>query len=246
MYRVIDVSSILFRFFFAIPEKFSANGLMINGLFGFCRFLNKILSEESKVILCLDKCKNNFRKELNPNYKQNRKKLDSSLFEQLNLLEEICEKSGITVLYSDEFEADDLIGSITHQIEGKHMIYSTDKDFMQLCNDNVHVCNPFTKEIFDSQKIFIKYGIFPKDFALYLAMMGDKSDNIKGVMGVGPKFAQKIILEGMEKYKNQFDFSDLPLNLELTTIKKNIFIDKNKFRNFSNEEWKKNIKFLGF
>ena len=232
-HAIIDGNSIFMRYFYAIPEKFNSDGIPVNGLLAFCRFILNFIGEYSplSILVVFDKCYDNFRRQINPEYKANRTKLCTSAKDQLNLSFEFCQKSGIPVEFHSQFEGDDLIGSFIHQnpLE-EFVVMSTDKDLCQLVQNNVYIFNPFTKTIIDQDFVYTKYNVPARHFHLFLALTGDSSDNIKGIPGVGPKTAAKI-LSHLSDYEDihqvmpmfsKYDFSDWNTQLQLTCINKDV------------------------
>ena len=230
---IIDGNSIFMRYFYAIPEKFNSDGIPVHGLLAFCRFILNFIRDynPSSVLVVFDKCYNNFRKQISPEYKVNRTKLSDSAKDQLNLSFEFCQKSGIPVEFHSEYEGDDLIGSFVHQNPSEEfIIMSTDKDLCQLVQSNVYIFNPFTKTLIDQDFVYTKYNVPARHFHLFLALTGDSSDNIKGIPGVGPKTAAKI-LSYLSDYDDihkvmpmfpKYDFSDWNMQLQLTCINKEV------------------------
>lgn len=233
---LLDSNSIICRYFFAIPEMFTEDGINVNGLFGYCRLIKDIISnnqnEEFAIIATFDRCSQNFRKDICENYKKNRKKADSSLIVQLGLAEEFCRNIKIPVEYHLNYEADDIIASIVSKYEEKNEIFilSTDKDLMQLINEKVKIFNPFSKQIIDKEAVKEKFGLFPEDVGLFLALCGDSSDNIKGIAGVGAKTAVNIINKTkdpdvMKREFPKFDFSELDKMISLTKLNTDYEVD---------------------
>lgn len=232
-HMVVDGNSIFMRYFYAIPEKFNSDGIPVHGLLAFCRFILNIIKEYNpmSLLVVFDKCYDNFRRQLNPQYKANRTKLSNSARDQLNLSFEFCQKSGIPVEYHSEFEGDDLIGSFIYQNPMEpFIILTTDKDLCQLVSSNVYIFNPFTKTIMDEEFVYTKYNVHAHQFHLFLALTGDSSDNIKGIEGIGPKTAAKILsnlsddraIENIIQMFPKYDFSDWNMQLQLTCINKEV------------------------
>lgn len=218
---IIDMNAIVCRYFFALKEDFHKTPQ------AFFSMLKRFIKDKYYIIACFDKCSNNFRKKIFTPYKQNRIKGNENLYIQLAILEQICKDIGIPVYSHDEYESDDLIGSICFQNKDYFTtIMTTDKDLYQLIDTQCVIYNPFTKQIIDRVKLYEKYELSPEDFALFLALTGDSSDNIPGIKNIGPKKALGLI----KTYSNianmiaieQFDFSNLNLMIELTTIKTDI------------------------
>lgn len=257
---ILDSNGIICRYFFAMPEYFTEDGLQINGLFGYCKLIKDIIEKNKKceIIATFDKCSKNFRKEINPEYKANRKKSDSNLTLQIKLAEDFCREVNIRTLFDLYYEADDIIASVADQCQNLEkydeiIVISTDKDLMQLVNEKIKILNPFTKTTFDRNSVIEKFGIEPEQINLYLALCGDSSDNIKGIAGVGQKTAVKIIqnsrnpLEMQSKYP-KYNFEALEFMLSLTTLKKDFIFDMSEnflinVSDFNNALRKLNLNF---
>ena len=206
MYIVIDGNGILFRYIFAIKEEmYDSDGILVSGVFGFCRMLLKLIQQRSSGIsIAFDKCKNNFRKVICPQYKSNRQYINKNLWAQVDRVIEFCRIANISCYTSDEFEADDIIGSIVSQNSQENFrIIAVDKDFCQLVSERVQFFDPFKKQIICKDTIFQKYGVPPRKFDLFLTLCGDSADNVKGVVGIGPKTAAKILkdIESLDQLK---------------------------------------------
>lgn len=196
MYILIDGNGILCRYIFAMKEQFyDSDGFIVSGVFGFCRLLLKLIKENTHgIYIVFDKCKNNFRKLIDPQYKANRPKSEHNIWAQVDRMIEFCKLANIPFCFSDIFEGDDIINSIVFQNpETQFKIIAIDKDFYQLISERVYIFQPFNKEIITSDTIIQKYGIPPNKFELFLTLCGDSSDNIKGIRGIGPKTATKIL-----------------------------------------------------
>jgi DNA polymerase-1 len=237
---IIDGNSIICRFFYGMPERKSPDGINVNGLFGFIRFLlnfinENILSTEkpAKIIVCFDKARNNFRKNILPSYKQNRKTPCENFFHQIKLCEEMCEHFNIPVDYHNEYEADDLIATYCEKFSSDDsreiIVISNDKDLLQLVSDdkNIKLYNTAKKQYFNEYHVKNLMNVLPSQIPDLLAITGDASDNISGIFKIGPKTAVKLL----EKYKNleniiifhkdpKFDFTTGRLFLKLTTLSK--------------------------
>lgn len=227
---VIDGSSILFRYLFALPEMTTADGIIVQGLMGFCSAIMSIIKKNKGMhfFVAMDKCSQNFRKESFPEYKQNRKKINMNVREQIDLSIEFCRMTGIPVEYHANYEADDIIASFVASHPSKNfVVVSVDKDLCQLIKENVVVYNPFKKTIMNKEKVLEQYGVPPEKFDLFLALCGDSSDNIPGIDGIGPKTAAKILqkFSTIEEIKNnvkEFNFDTLEHMLLLTKLRTDV------------------------
>jgi len=202
---IIDGNSLLNRAYYAMQKPMmTKQGLYTQGVYGFLNMLAKIQKdyEHGYIAVTFDMKSPTFRHLEYAEYKAGRKKMPPELAMQLPLLKEILSAMRITMLELDGFEADDLIGTITKKAEGEGLfplIITGDKDELQLASDKTKVI--ITKkgisefEIYDKNAIIDKYGFTPAQFIDYKGLMGDQSDNIPGLPGVGEKTAQKLLLE---------------------------------------------------
>ncbi len=224
--QLLDSNSILMPCAYALPEMVSPDGLIVNGLFGYCRCVLNLLQDHGNCVIALfDKCPKNIRKQILSTYKQNRPPLNLGIKIQIELATEFCRQIGIPIEYNDYYEADDIIASYARKNHHKLPVevYSIDKDLYQLVNDNTTIVHPFKKIKIDQQYVFNKYGVYPKEFHIFLSIVGDSADNIPGIKGIGPKTAANMI----RKYPNrsdwpkifkQFDFSNLDQMIQLTNL----------------------------
>jgi DNA polymerase I len=202
---LIDGNSIICRYFYGLPERKSPDGLNINGVFGFSRFLYNFLHQEItknrpdfSVIICFDKAKNNFRKTILSTYKGNRKPFPENFFQQMRLCEEVCEYFNILIDYNDVYEADDLIATyckkFKHVVQNIYVL-SNDKDLLQLVTSGITVLNVAKKKYFNTNTVKNTMQIFPSQIPDFLAIAGDASDNISGIFSIGPKTTIKLLNE---------------------------------------------------
>lgn len=218
---LIDGNNILHRAYHGLPLLKTKDGRYTNAVYGFLKMLQKILEQEkpTHVAICFDKGKNTFRHRKYPAYKAQRKPIDPELLEQMPLMREVLEWNGYVCLDSDEYEADDLIGTLAVKTarEGDNaVIFSGDKDLLQVLGDRISVVSG-KKQLTDLVKtdeshFREKYGIAPVQLIDLKGLMGDPSDNIPGVMGVGEKTALKLIT-AYDSVENLYDHIDeLPKN----------------------------------
>lgn len=203
-FLVIDGSSLLHRAFYALPPLTTRSGVNTGAVYGFCNMLGKLLEEVNPkwLAIAFDKSRKTFRTEIFSDYKGQRKPTPSELKEQFPLARKVLEAMNITVLELDGYEADDIIGTFAvHADKDAEVIVVTgDKDELQLLDSRVKVY--FTKRgISDIKKYDVAAfkedyeGLLPKQLIDLKGLMGDASDNIPGVPGVGPKTALKLICE---------------------------------------------------
>lgn len=149
------------------------------------------------VAVCCDS-PSNWRKELEPSYKANRPPRDSAAFEQMRLVKETFAKDGLLVWEAESFEADDVLATACRAaVKAGHevVVASADKDLTQLVEHGVSWASPKTGELLTRDGVRTKFGVWPEQMRDYLAICGDSSDNVRGVQGVGPKGAIKLLEE---------------------------------------------------
>jgi DNA polymerase-1 len=199
---ILDAINFLFRSYYAIPPMTTPNGVCTNALYGFIRSLGKILADFSPdyIVAVFDGPDNKkSRTALYEFYKSHRKGMPEDLFPQLGLALDFCSVYGIPVLEIPGVEADDVIGSIvrwasTHSIHS--YICTSDKDLCQLVSPSVSLVHAHKDNLLvDSQKVEELFGVKPSQIVDYLALIGDASDNIPGIEGIGPKTAVALLQE---------------------------------------------------
>ncbi len=221
---LIDGNAILHRAFHALPPLNNKDGKPTNAVYGFFSMLFKIIEDlkPEYLVVCFDRAKPTFRKNLYVGYQAKRPKMSDDLSPQFDFVHKALDKAKITHFGIDGYEADDLIGTISKQAVGKNLeviIVSGDRDLLQLVNAHVLMLAPvvgITKMIlFDEVKIKEKYGLKPAQFIDYKALVGDASDSYPGVAGIGPKTASDLLnkYETLENiYKN---IAELPESMQL-------------------------------
>jgi DNA polymerase I len=201
---IIDGNSIANRAFYALPLLSSANGLHTNAVFGFTTMLLKVLDEmkPTHILVAFDAGKIVFRHQEYKDYKGGRQKTPGELSEQFPYIRELLDAFDIHHYELGGYEADDIIGTMTQQAEEQQIpavIVTGDKDMLQLVSENVHVA--LTRkgiseiEWYTPQTIKEKYGLTPGQIVDLKGLMGDASDNIPGIPGVGEKTALKLLHE---------------------------------------------------
>ncbi|RTZ58387.1 MAG: 5'-3' exonuclease, partial [Gammaproteobacteria bacterium] len=199
---LLDGSSYAYRAHYALPPLKTKNGFPTGAIFGFLRMLLAILKEKKPAYagVVFDTPKKTFRKKLFENYKAQRRKAPDELKRQLPVIKELVGLLGIPTLEVEGFEADDVIATLCKEFSQKGwqiVVYTPDKDMAQLLSlKGVRLINPLNGEEITPQKVEEKFGVKPHQIPSYLALVGDKSDNIPGVEGIGPKKAKEIL----EKY----------------------------------------------
>jgi len=225
---LVDGSSYLFRAFHAMPELTNSKGQQtgaVKGVINMLRTLERQYSE-SEIIVIFDAKGPTFRHEQYTEYKAHRPPMPDELREQIAPIHEIIRAKGLPLLCVEGVEADDVIGTLAaeatlHKIEC--VISTGDKDMAQLVNEHVQLINTMKNEIMDIDGVNNKYGFGPDRMIDYLALMGDKVDNIPGVPGVGEKTATALIagLGGLDEiYSHLDDIAGLPFRGAKTMAKK--------------------------
>lgn len=204
---LIDGNAILHRAFHALPPLNNKDGKPTNAVYGFFSMLFKIIEDlrPEYLIVCFDRKKPTFRKEMYVGYQAKRPKMSDDLVPQVNIVHKALDSAKIAHFGIDGYEADDLIGTFSKQGAEKNLqviIVSGDRDLLQLINSRVLMLAPIvgiTKmTLFDESKVREKYGLNPAQFIDYKALVGDSSDNYPGVTGIGPKTAADLL----NKYQN--------------------------------------------
>lgn len=201
---IIDGSSLLHRAFYALPLLNTKKGLYTNGVYGFLTMLYKVREDYNPDYLCVafDKKGPTFRHKEYVEYKGTRQETPSELSQQFPLIKEILGLMNITTMEMNEFEADDIAGTwarIGEENSLECILVTGDKDYLQLASDNTKVIitkKGITETVeYNREKIVSEFGIEPKQFIELKGLMGDKSDNIPGVPGIGEKTGLKLLYE---------------------------------------------------
>lgn len=247
---ILDGHSLMNRAFYALPPLTNADGLHTNALYGFTSMLFKMREEiKPDYIVCtFDRKAPTFRHEEYKDYKAGRKKMPPELSEQFPTLKELLKLFAIDIFEIDGFEADDLIGTLAVFAENKDIevfIVTGDRDALQLASDNINVMitkkGITEKEVYNKKRMIEELGVTPNQFIDVKGLMGDSSDNIPGVPGIGEKTAYKLIqqygsienvlqnidnIQGNKIKQNLIDFSEQAIfSKKLATIITNVPID---------------------
>ncbi|MCP3030546.1 DNA polymerase I [Halobacillus sp. A1] len=235
---LIDGNSIAYRAFFALPLLNNDKGVYTNAVYGFTTMLLKILEEDNpdRILVAFDAGKTTFRHSTYSEYKGGRQKTPSELSEQFPVLKELLDAFDIRYYQLDQYEADDIIGTLATQAEKEKFevkVISGDKDLLQLVSDHVKVS--LTKkgitnvETYDPPFMEEKMGIRPDQVIDLKALMGDSSDNIPGVPGVGEKTAVKLLTQFdtlSNVFENLTEVSGKKLKEKLENHKDDAFMSK--------------------
>ncbi|MCB1615392.1 MAG: DNA polymerase I [Pseudomonadales bacterium] len=236
---LVDGSSYLYRAFHALPTLTTSSGQHTGAVRGVISMIRRLHKDypASPLAIIFDAKGKTFRHELFPAYKANRPPMPMELREQIEPIHQLVKAMGLPLLAIEGVEADDVIGTLAHEAtrKGIEVIISTgDKDMAQLVSEHVTLINTMTNTRFDREGVIEKFGVAPEQIIDYLALMGDKVDNIPGVDKCGPKTAVKWLNEYSsldklienshevkgkigENLRNSIEF--LPLSRELATIK---------------------------
>lgn len=195
---LVDGSSYLYRAFHALPPLTNSHGQPTGAIYGVINMLKKLLTDyqPDHIAMIFDSKGKTFRDELYTEYKANRAAMPDDLRLQVEPLYELIRAMGIPLLVIDGVEADDVIGTLALQaVQHQHaVIISTgDKDMAQLVNDHITLINTMNNTQMDKNGVMEKFGVRPEQIIDYLTLIGDSSDNVPGVPGIGPKNCDEII-----------------------------------------------------
>ncbi len=206
---LIDGFNLIYRAFHGSPKFTSADGSPTGGIYMTLKMLKSIRKKLDLDfgLVVMDSKKATFRDALDENYKANRKPMPDDLKLQMGSIQEGMGILGWPQITADGVEADDVIGSIaSYAAQRGHEVFivSSDKDFRQLVDDQIKIVDTMNDIIYDRQMVFDKMGIYPENVRAYLSLLGDSSDNVKGVDKVGEKTAVKLLtqygsLEGVKE-----------------------------------------------
>lgn len=242
---LVDGSSYLFRAFHALPPLVSSRGQPTGAVKGVINMIRALIKShgDSNIAIVFDAKGKTFRNDIYEEYKAHRPPMPDDLRSQIEPIHKIIRAMGLPLLIVEGVEADDVIGTLARQAEKQKvptLISTGDKDLAQLVDANVTLVNTMTNEVLDIEGVEKKFGVGPERIVDYLALMGDKSDNIPGVPGVGPKTAVKWlnefgsmegIIENAESIGGKIgerlreNINLLRLSHELATIKDDVELD---------------------
>jgi len=243
---LIDGSSYIYRAYHAIRSLSTRSGFPTNAIFGFANMLLKVLRDNNPTYaaIVLDAPGPTFRHEIYPDYKANRPPMPEDLALQIPRIDDLIEAFRLPSIRIQGVEADDIIATLANRYArevDKVVIISSDKDLMQLINDKVLMLDTMKDRWIDEEAVMEKFGVRPSQVVQVQALMGDPSDNIPGMAGVGPKTAGKLIakyghIEGLlehsrevggkvgEKIPHQME--ELRTSLSLVTLRDDVPVDQ--------------------
>lgn len=217
---LVDAPGYIHRAWHATAPLHTSTGQPVNAAFGFTRMVLKLLSEmqPTHIAMCYDLNGRAGRQQVLPEYKTHRPKVDNELSSQYGLIDRISTALGISSLMYDGWEADDVIATVSKRAidSGDTVtIVTSDKDFIQLLRPGVAIFDPVKAQYIDSQYVMNRYGISPDRMIDYQSLIGDPTDNVPKVPGIGPKTAAQLI----NKYGNILNILENMASIEPKKIK---------------------------
>ncbi|MBN2830317.1 MAG: DNA polymerase I [Candidatus Cloacimonetes bacterium] len=198
---LIDGTALLYRAYFAFIKNplINSKGQHTSAIFGTINSFLRLLevTKARNLVISFDRKEATFRKEISADYKANRPPMPDDLISQVKPVQEFFSMIGMDEISLAGFEADDVLCTLAESYRDKYdiVLVTGDKDYAQMVQDGVVVFDPKKEEYIDREMVINKYGITPEQFIDYLALMGDASDNIPGVKGIGPKGASALLQE---------------------------------------------------
>lgn len=197
---IIDGYGFVFRAFHSLPPLSRADGTPVGAVYGFTNMIIKLLAslEVSHIAVVFDSGSKSFRNEIYPAYKANRPPCPPDLIPQFPIIRQAAESMDLPILEKVGFEADDLIATLakkSYEDNFEVLIISSDKDLMQLVNDKIHMYDAMKNKMIGIKEVEEKFLVGPGKVLDILALMGDASDNVPGIKGIGPKTAAELIKE---------------------------------------------------
>jgi len=231
---LIDASAYIYRAYHAIAPLTNKSGLPTHAVYGFTNILLRVLREKAPkfIGIAFDVRDPNFRHEMYQAYKANRPSMPDDLACQIPYIKEIVAAHNFACLERQGYEADDLLASAAKKLAAQGhpvIVVSGDKDLLQLVSETITVWDPMRDVFMNPAAVQKKYNIPPQQLLDFFALMGDSSDNVPGVAGIGPKTAEKLIneygsLEGL--YQNIETLSQAKLKEKLLASRENAFLSR--------------------
>lgn len=233
---IIDISNYIFRAFFAIRPLHAPDGTPVNAVYGVLSMLHNLIVkyQPTHILVARDTKEGSFRKEIYVEYKANRSEPPDELVPQFPLVDELIKVLGLPEIKAPNYEADDIIGSVATQWKNDFdeiLIASGDKDLMQFVDGPIKMLDTMKEKTYGREDVKEKMGVYPEQIVDYLSLIGDTSDNIPGVDGIGPKGAQNLIeefgtleniLANVDKVKNKRSQTALAANPDSAILSKKL------------------------
>ncbi len=228
---LVDASGYIFRAFHALPPLSRADGTPVNAVYGFTTMMMRLREkkEDAIILIIFDSGRYTFRSQLYDQYKAHRPPPPPELVPQFALIREATTALGFKVIEAAGFEADDLIASycrIVRERQWPVTIISSDKDLMQLVGEGVEMLDPIRQRRIGRDEVIEKFGVPPEKVAEVLALMGDSSDNIPGVRGIGPKTAAELIIQYGSVEQLLMQLSTMPVGKRRQILEESVDILK--------------------
>ncbi|MBL6785608.1 MAG: DNA polymerase I [Rickettsiales bacterium] len=245
---LIDGYGFVFRAYHSLPPLKNPQGVYVGAVFGFANMLHRMIKKypDDKIIILLDAGQKTFRHDIYKEYKANRPPAPEDLKPQFPLIRDTAEAFNLTTIEKDGYEADDLIAALSYEAEAMNhevTIISSDKDLMQLIRKNVNMFDPMKNKTIGSEQVYEKFGVMPNQICDYLSLLGDSSDNIPGVKGIGAKTAATLLntFNNLDNIYNSIDQIEKPrIQKLLNEGKENAYLSKElidltkpRFQNFN-------------
>ncbi|MCE7897946.1 hypothetical protein DCC61_03185 [Candidatus Microgenomates bacterium] len=236
---LVDGSALLHRAYHAYPPLTSKSGQVVGAVYGVASMLYSALVEvnPSHVMVAWDLPKPTFRHEKYVGYKAQRPKADQEMVEQIPIVKSVIEAMGILQSEVEGYEADDIIGTLSRiEIDGEVVILTGDQDTMQLVGEHVSILTPpkgkLPAKMYGVDEVREKYGVTPGQIVDYKALIGDVSDNIPGIAGVGPKTASTLLsrFKTLEQIYDHIEEMDDNLKQKLISGKDSAFLSQDLSR----------------
>lgn len=224
---LIDGYNFLFRAFFAIRNLSRSDGLPTGALFGFTRMIMSVLVDIhcTHIAVVFDTGKKNFRHKIYPKYKAHRPPAPEDLLPQFPLARTAVDALNVDIIEKVGYEADDVIATLAKRAEKQDyevLIISSDKDLWQLVSDKIFIYDAIKKKKIGVPEVKEKWGVSPKELLDVLTLMGDSSDNVPGVPGIGPKTASLLVNTYGDVEKIIENADDIKQNKRRESIKENV------------------------
>ncbi len=233
---IIDVSNFIFRAFFAIRPLHAPNGTPVNAVYGVLSMFHQMILKHkpTHLLIAKDTKEGSFRKEIYQDYKANRSEPPDELIPQFPLVEQLIHVLKIPEIKMPRYEADDIIGSVATQWKNDFdeiLIASGDKDLMQFVDGPIKMLDTMKDKIYEREDVKDKMGVYPEQIVDFLSLIGDSSDNIPGVPGIGPKGAQNLleefgslekVLENVDSIKNKRSQTALAEHKQMAIVSKEL------------------------